>query len=402
MKINIIIAIIVVLILIKLWYLDPVNFDANAGTPMPLSVKFSMMIAPDGNPSGKWNSREKSIIEKLKQLVISKCGPGFKCIITSGSSESNHLALRGIGGHVIVSDVEHKTTIEWPGNKTVVKPEIDAIVRAIRPDTKLVSIMAANNETGLLYDIRAIGNKIREINNNRANKIWFHSDVTQFWGRNVDLSIYQSVDMMSISMHKLYGPKGVGFLVVRNELYDSSTLEPQITGSQNNGMRGGTENVVGCAGAITAINHNFNNRINKNLHLLDLKNRCLAYISTQMPVRDIMGFRSVSETPGWAAYIFMKPTLPNTLMISFTNSKRRVCNINLRKNLWNQGFIVSIGSACNTANSKPSHVLIAHKLPYHIRCGVIRISFSDNNTVWQVNRFCQILMDCLSDCLVDY
>jgi cysteine desulfurase len=190
----------------------------------------------------------------------------------------------------------------------------------------------------------------------------------------------------------MYGPQGLGFIVIDCEKVKS--IDPQIFGTQFEGIRGGTENVPAIASADVAMRETFRNRKEKNQKLATMKSYIMNKLLKIFPTVPMTDFR---ERPDDMIIPFNVPiaivpmsqdneTVANTLTLSFVKCgvpiKQKFCNIILRKDLLDKKIIVSIGSACNTSSDEPSHVLKALKMPYPVRAGIIRISLNDTNT-WQ-------------------
>lgn len=425
-----------------------IYFDNNATTyPHPEVIKIMNDSWNLGNPSSYYASDAKNKIDELKHRILTILGrPNHRCIITSGASESINLLFRGYmnyaariddgaetiftykvpnintpGRRIIISNVEHKTSIECvnslnslnynshsssnlsnPSNSSLhnlhnsssnshnsnliinISDILSGAVQLQRGD--LLSVMAVNNETGDLFPIRQLG-KIAH-----TAGAWFHTDMAQYFGKIESAANTDNVDCISISLHKLYGPIGIGALVVPKDF----PIDAQISGSQNDGFRGGTENPALCAGALSAIEITLANRVEKNMRLKNMCNRFREMLSRRREVVDYKSYIGMNElaaynklTTGRPKIIFLSKNSINTVLVSFVNAEqgKRFCNIKFREELTKRNVKVSIGSACNTSTAGPSHVLLAMKLPFIIRCGVIRFSFGDYNTIADVDEF---------------
>jgi len=409
-----------------------IYFDNNATMrPYDEAVRAVTAASYLGNGSSTYATAARNIIVDASYQVREVLGVCAKwpVIWTSGASESNNLFLRGVldnywyrvgtGGivpHLILSSIEHKTSllaveqfaILGRATVTLVGPingfiEPADIAAAITPNTLAISVMHANNETGILNNVADIAAIAHEHN------IIFHTDATQSLGK-VPPRLWPSGSKIAISasMHKIGGPTGVGCLV----LSPGMNIIPQITGSQNSGMRGGTENIAGIAGAKTAIKLCHEMRAVKNDRLFAMRNTIAALIADKFPVGRTSDYTdaamAANATDEWtpnagigyndewvAEILFLTPlevgmALPNTLLLAVVKHApidEHFCNIRLKHDLADDGVIVSIGSACNTKSSEPSHVLMALKLPYIVRCGVIRVSLGDMNTIDQCYEF---------------
>ncbi|KAL3894418.1 MAG: hypothetical protein SGCHY_005284 [Lobulomycetales sp.] len=246
----------------------PVYLDFQATTPMDpraLDAMMPYLTGRFGNPASKthqygWESEEA--VENARKEIAALIGADPKEIIyTSGATESNNLSVKGVARfykktkkHIITTQTEHKCVLDScrvlqeEGFDVTYLPvkksgliDLEDLKRAIRPDTSLVSIMAVNNEIGVIQPIKEIGRICRE------NKIFFHTDAAQAVGK-VPLDVNElNVDLMSISAHKIYGPKGIGALYVRRK--PRVRLEPLMSGGgQERGLRSGTVPTPLCVG----------------------------------------------------------------------------------------------------------------------------------------------------------
>ena len=411
-------------------------FDNN-GTTMPYKevIKSVSKAFAYGNASASYATDAKKVLldcrEKIQQWTDSNSHTGIAkplVIFTSGASESNNLIIRSsvdkwwknkqTKPHVIISAIEHKTSIGCcheleslgraecsyilPTSHGVIHP--DLIKKSIRPNTCLISIMHANNELGTINDLKTISSIAH------VNDITFHTDATQTFGKMPIPMANWGIDALSASFHKLHGPPGIGVLLLNPHI----NIPPQISGSQNYGIRGGTENIPAIAGALTAMQITQKDRASKNKKLFKMRNiihECLIKSFNQRSLSEFTGkpdtyspdYRNmVQKAMNQKSYnvIFLTPlgvddSIPNTLMFSIIKDgpmADHFCNIKFKRDLMEDHAIVSIGSACNTANSAPSHVLIAIQVPYIIRCGVIRVSLSDMTTESECRKLCQKLI----------
>ena len=292
---------------------------------------------------------------------------------TSGGSESDNLAIKGIayanknkGNHIITTKIEHHAVLE---TCEVLEKEgfevtylnvdengfinLEELQNAIKENTILISIMFANNEIGTIEPIKEIG----EIT--RARNIIFHTDCVQAIG-NVLIDVKDmKIDALSMSGHKLYGPKGIGVLYVRNGI-DFQKL--QNGGHQEKNKRAGTENIAGIVGMGKAIELAYSN-FNKNTkHMKELSNYFLKELENKIPNIKLNGDKT--------------NRLPGNCNISFEN----INGEELLFKLDEKGICASAGSACSTGTSEPSHVLTAIGLPSKFLNGTIRFTFGIDNT----------------------
>jgi cysteine desulfurase len=265
--------------------------------------------------------------------------------------------------------------------------------------------MAANNEIGCINNLKAIGTVAHDA------KVPFHTDAVQLFGKYKIPLRASRVDAVSMSFHKLYGPMGLGLLIVSNELVDGYGLQGQIAGTQQGALRGGTENVPSIAGALPALRDTFTNRISKNKKMFDLKNMLIYELSTILPQGDYKKYFSArhSDRPKQNEFVVLGPVnfngyrqpavLPNTLLVAFAKNivsdGKPFCNVLVKKCLDKKNIVVSVGSACATSSARASHVMYAIRAPQVIRQGVMRISLSDHTTREDILTLVSELRNCL-------
>ena len=265
------IIVILLILLFLLWNCHRnINFDANATTMPNLStimhINSSYWL---GNPSAFY-SRAGEKVRELQNLVLGILGKkNHKCIITSSASESNNLLMRGYSGNGrrACSKWEHKTTL---GCVDVVTENLNELRSG-----DIYSHMYCNNETGNIFDVKKIAADCHR------RGIIFHTDAAQFFGKSENpIDDFEGIDFITISLHKIYGPIGVGLLIIPSDYY----LKPQIIGVQNDGLRGGTENVPAIVGSIYAIKNTLDNRHQKNQKLKYLCDQFkkILYVPIQM------------------------------------------------------------------------------------------------------------------------
>jgi cysteine desulfurase len=372
----------------------------------------------------------RKMIEDARRSILTHCGAaaGYTCVFTSGASESNsfiirstveaYLKVKKVKPHVLTSLTEHKSVrdtcaiLERGGycDVTYVAPGISGCIPSklieagIKPNTCLVTIMSANNELGCVNDLA----KMAAIAH--ARHVPFHSDCVQTFGKYKYNLPKLGIDAISASFHKLYGPKGCGVLIVNNDLISGYGLEAQIAGSQEFGLRGGTENIQAIAGAIAAFKHTWTRRATKNAHMAKLRGYLIDSLSAKFDIGDYKDYVGIASTGANALaslvpaghdagvkLVFLSATgpetdpprtLPNTLLVSIAKPEGTpFCNGKLKRALDKAGFVVSVGSACNTTSAKASHVLDAIRAPDVIKKGVIRISLCDNTTKVEIDGF---------------
>ena len=296
-------------------------------------------------------------------------------VFTSCATESNNWAIFGATRtnserrHIITSVVEHPSILEackslckngydvtFLGVDSDGNLSVDELIDSIRPDTLLVTLMAANNETGVIFPINHLSAAVKE----RDPNIIFHTDATQYVGKllvNLNCA-FEHIDLMSFSGHKIHGPKGVGGLFIRKGV----RLVPLLYGgNQENGHRSGTENVPGIIGLAKACE----------LAADNIKNMPSVEILRNQLGRELLELFPSSLVNGAKAN-----RLPNTLNIAFKDMNSETLLHQLALN----GIYASNGSACSTGSLNYSHVLSAMGTPYDYIAGSIRFSFSCLNS----------------------
>ena len=308
---------------------------------------------------------------------------------TSGGSESNNWALRGVldayprlTGQIIISAGEHPSVLETAAylermGRKVVKcpltsagiPDMEILKELLKEDTALVSMLHVNSETGAVTPLEEMVRICRSVN----PEIMIHTDCVQSFGKMPVQPEKLGVDMISVSAHKIHGPRGVGFLYVRKGL----RIQPLIFGGgQEDGLRSGTENVPGICGFAKAAQHicscmeeNFN-------HVTELNRKMRAYIRENFTKAVIVSDETAS---------------PYVLNVAFPGLRAEV----LLHSLETQEVYVSVGSACSSHKKNRSHVLTAMGYGNHIIDGAIRISFCPENTEREIDRACEALGECV-------
>ena len=355
--------------------------DNNATTPVAPEVMEAMTpYFTEGfyNPSAI-SGRTYGIdtaMAKARRIVAEFLGASDArgIAFTSCATESNNWAIFGAARanperrHIITSKVEHPSVLEVC--KSICKNgyevtflsvdsdgnlSIDELMDSIRPDTLLVTLMAANNETGVIFPVDHLSAAVKE----RDPNIIFHTDATQYVGKlPVDLNrAFEHIDLMSFSGHKIHGPKGIGGLFIRK----GTPLAPLLYGGdQENGRRSGTENVpgiIGVAKACELADHNIENRQTVRTLRSQLEKELLELFPSAL-VNGVKANR-----------------LPNTLNIAFKD----IDSETLLHQLSQSSIYASNGSACSTGSLDYSHVLSAMEVPYDYIAGSIRFSFSSFN-----------------------
>jgi cysteine desulfurase len=364
----------------------PIYMDHNATTPVDPRVVEAMLpcfTEHFGNPASRTHAygwAAARLVERSREQVAAALGARpDEVVFTSGATESNNLAIKGIawalgerGRHLVTAATEHKAVLdpcrrlEAEGFEVTVLPvdrhgrvEPEQVAAALRRDTVLVSVMLANNETGTLQPVAAIAAVCR------AASVLLHTDATQAVGKiAVDVGAL-GVDLLSLSGHKLYGPRGIGALVVRRQR-PRLRLVPLLDGGDHEaGVRSGTLNtpaIVGLARALEIA-----------VAELDEEARRLAALRERLRDAIVSGLDGVHENG------HPSERLPNTLNLSLEGVDGNALLVGL------SGLAVSSGSACTSAEPKPSHVLAALGVPPALAAASLRFSLGRNNTEAEVD-----------------
>lgn len=365
-------------------------FDNAATTKVKEEVLIEMFpyfMESYGNPSSMYSlgRRNKRAIEDARHKVANIIGCNqHEIYFTSGGSESDNMAIKGFayanknkGNHIITSKIEHHAVLETCENLEKQgfdvtylnvdkdgKVDLEQLVNSITDKTILISIMFANNEIGTIQPIEEIS-KIA-----KSKNITFHTDAVQAVG-NVHINVRNlNVDMLSLSSHKIYGPKGIGALYVREGIH----LDKFINGGhQEKNLRAGTENVSGIVGLGEACKISNKELTSHIAHLKELRDYYVTRLSKEVECIKING--SLTDR------------LPGNINVSFKDIDASTMLIKLDE----FGICASAGSACNTGSTAPSHVLTAIGLDPSYANGALRVTFGDDNTKEDVD----YLIDCI-------
>jgi cysteine desulfurase len=368
---------------------DRIYLDHNATTPIApevLELVTSVLQNQIGNPSSVHSAGRSArvLVDEAREQVASLIGASpSEIVFTSGGTEANNFALVGVAlglgktrGHIVTSQVEHPSILnpclqleslgfEVDRLKVDRLGRIDGFEDYLTESTLLVSLQHANSETGVLQDIEKAG----EIARKRG--ILFHTDAVQSVGK-IPLRVQDMpVDMMSISAHKLNGPKGVGALYLRKGSPD--LFSPICGGGQEKKRRGGTENVAGIVGFGKAceLAHLFSQETSK---LSSLRDHFLHLVSSQISGVEVFGD--------------LENRLPNTLNLGFEGVEGDTLLIGLDM----AGVAVSTGSACSSGTGLPSPVLTAMGIPTDKINSSIRFSLGKSNTIAEIEKAVEILV----------
>ncbi len=364
----------------------PIYLDYNATTPVDPKVVDAMVpyfTESYGNAASRNHSfgwQVEKVVDDARELIGKLIGAGGKEIVfTSGATESNNLAILGVaefykkkGKHIISSPIEHKAVID-PCNALeqngyeITFLDVDKhgcidlkqLEESIRQDTILVSLMAGNNEIGTLNPIMEIG-KIT-----RNKEVIFHTDATQSVGK-IPIDVEEmNIDLLSMTAHKFYGPKGIGALYVRRKKPRVRLSPIMFGGGHERGMRSGTLNVPGIVGFAKALELSVDEMASEAERLTGLRQRLLDRLNSELD------------------YIFLNghPTerLPNNLNVSFGYVEGESLMMGVNE------LAVSSGSACTSASLEPSYVLRALGVGDDLAHSSIRVGMGRFTTVEEVD-----------------
>ena len=367
----------------------PVYFDHNATTPLDSRVLEGMLpylAAQYGNASSRheYGRAARRAIDEARQRVACAVGAHpTEVVFTSGGSEANNLFIKGAAaclapGTVAISAIEHPCVREpvkqlvrsgWRLREIAVDENCRVagadFQAALEEKPALISVMLANNETGAVQDISALAAQAR------PTRAWFHSDAVQAFGKcPLDFRALNGagVHALTLSAHKLGGPKGAGALVVDKRV----ELQPLIAGGgHERGLRSGTENVAAIVGFGLAAE--------------------LAVARLNVRAKQLAALRAELEeglvAQGATIFAGAAGRLPNTSYFAITG----IDGETLVGKLDRAGFAVAAGAACSSANPEPSHVLLAMGVASSLARGAVRVSFGAGNTTSQVRDFLAVL-----------
>lgn len=398
-----------------------IYFDYNATTPLDSAVREAMLPFLDGiygNPSSVHHvgRKARSLLDDARDRVAKVLGSKpSEVIFTSGGTESNNLAIFGAarllkpkGRHIITSAIEHDAVLHCfqylakkedfevtylpVSREGVVSPE--NLKRALRPDTVLVSVMAANNEIGTIQPVAELGLICRE------RGVLFHTDAVQWFGKEPFENVHQfNADFVSICAHKFHGPKGAGALFIKSPLLPDPIL---FGGSHENERRAGTENLAGIIGLAEAMERFVKKPVFDPVKLAPLTERLVLLLESMKGVH-LVGPRAVRLMPISLSELGNRPEaghetstlragrsafrLANT--VSFL--ARRTDSIALLAALDLEGICASSGSACSAGSLEPSHVILALGVDPKLANALVRFSLGRDSTEEEVNFVEQVL-----------
>ncbi|MCX8044813.1 MAG: cysteine desulfurase [Desulfobacterota bacterium] len=369
-----------------------IYLDHNATTPLDPRVLKTMLPffkKSFGNPSSyhRHGREAREALEKARHTVAHLLGAMPREIVfTSSATEANNLALRGVvralrnkGRHIITSSIEHHAVLktcralEQDGCQITFLPvdgcgrvDPNTVSRAIRRDTILITIMYAHNETGVIQPISDISRIAR------SHNIIFHTDAVQAFGKIPIPPARELCDLMSLSSHKIYGPKGAGALYIKR----GTPISPLLTGGHHeHGLRAGTENVPAIVGFAAAAEHAVKDCGKEAVRLAALRNRLEALLIDSVPDISING-KGVER-------------IPNTTNVSFLSVESESVLLHLDL----LGICASAGSACTTGDPEPSHVLLAMGCTPQQAQGAVRFSLGKSTTARDIDTVAAVLTD---------
>jgi cysteine desulfurase len=362
-----------------------IYLDHSATTPVDPEVAELIMkyyLESYGNPSSVhfFGRQVKKAVEEAREQVAQLIGAqAGEIIFTSGGTESDNLAIQGTvrargnrGKHLITTAIEHHAVLDAfkylakNGYDLTILPvdeegiiDLEDLVKAIRPDTILISVMHANNEVGSIQPIAEIGKITRE------KGIFFHVDAVQSLGKLPIDVVKMNIDLLTISSHKIYGPKGVGALYVRRGVKISPLV---FGGSQEKKMRSGTENAPGIIGFGKACELAGLRMNEENKALRQLRDKLIKGIMDNIPSVKLNGPSGDKR-------------LPNNvnISISFVEGESLLLSLDMI------GIAASSGSACTSGSLDPSHVLLAMGLSHEVAHGSLRFSLGRQNTEEEID-----------------
>jgi len=369
--------------------------DHSATTPVAPEVLQAMLpyfsdVFGNASSIHSFGRKAREALEESRERVshLLNADPE-EIVFTSGGTESDNLALRGIarknrnqGRHIITTQIEHPAILETcrnlenEGFSVTYLPvtreglvEVNELEKAIRPDTILVSIMHANNEIGTLQPLEEIGKLAAE------RDIYLHTDAVQSVGKvPVDVNAFD-VDLLSLSAHKLYGPKGVGALYVRR----GTKIESISTGGgHEKGLRSGTENVPGIVGLAKAADLACEEMVAEGQRQTELRERLARLVLERVSDAWVNGS--------------MKKRLPGSLNFGFSFVEGE----SLLLYLDSKGIAVSTGSACSSHKLEPSHVLTALGIKPEECHGSLRITMGRSNTQQEVDYVSECIQEAVN------
>ena len=369
-----------------------IYLDNAASTPPDPKVESALIKfnrTSWGNPASQHNfgGRVLKVLDQARETIAEFLGAKFtEIIFTSGATEANNLAIRGVidaseikRPHIITSSIEHQSvlepcrTLQKKGaiELTEIEPDqngkhqVKQFVEAIKSNTVLISLMLVNNELGVINPVRELGKRIQKINENRKIKIIFHCDVAQAIQYLNCRADYLKTDLLTLSAHKIYGPVGIGVLYIRSRI----NLKPILTGgSQEFGLRAGTVNVAGAIGLSQAIRDLSKNQAKRIIKLREEFERGLK--------RALLGVRIIGQDDDRTGIsnVFFPKLNSQILVIALDRA----------------GVAASSGAACEAGAAAESHVAAAINRK-NMPGANVRFSFGKFNTEAEIKLAVKII-----------
>ncbi|HTP27033.1 MAG TPA: cysteine desulfurase family protein [Anaeromyxobacteraceae bacterium] len=366
--------------------------DYSASTPVAPRVFEAMLPFLQeswGNPSSpyRFGNKARTAVERARKRIAGHlgCRP-TELVFCSSGTEADNLALRGVahalrskGNHIVVSAIEHHAVLhtckalEAEERQVTYVPvtadgvvDLDALGGSLRADTVLVSVMHANNETGVIQPVEEIAGLAHR------RGVVFHTDAVQSAGKLAGMLAGLGADLVTVSAHKLYGPKGAAALYVRQ----GTSISPVTTGgAQELGLRAGTENVAAIVGFAEAVALAFEGVDAEGRRQAQLRNRLEQEVTAAIRAVRVNGARA--------------QRLPNTSSLSFeaVDGESIVLGLDM------QGICVSTGSACSTGEPEPSHVLRSMGLSREEAQGTIRVSLGHETREQDIDYTVRVLAE---------
>ncbi|MCC8168770.1 MAG: cysteine desulfurase [Clostridiales bacterium] len=377
-------------------YLD--NSATTRCSQAAARMMMEVLTADYGNPSslhGKGKVAEDYVVDAQRKIARTLKVQEKEIVFTSGGTESNNLALFGVaranrraGKHIITTFIEHASvstplkSLENDGYEVTYMPvdhygilDVDALVDAVREDTILVSIIHVNNEIGAIQNIEEIGRRIKEKNPGTV----FHVDAIQSYGKLRIAPNHANIDLLSVSGHKIHGPKGSGFLYIK----DKTKIAPLLLGGgQQKGMRSGTENVPAIAGlgvAAEEIYTDFDEKIGRMYALRD------RFIAGAQEIEGVMINGRTDHT-----------NAPHIVSVSVEGADARAEGVRaevLLHALEDRGIYVSAGSACSSNKPSVSSTLRSIGIPANLLGSTVRFSFCVNTTEEEIDYALEVMRE---------
>jgi cysteine desulfurase len=373
-----------------------IYLDHAATTPLDPEVLDAMLPyfgEVYGNPSSIYTPgrNARAALDDARDTVARALGcESRELIFTSGGSEADNLAVRGVasrnrdrGNHIICSQVEHHAVLhtcqdlERHGFEVTYlavdrygRVSVDELAAALRPETLLVSVMTGSNEVGTLEPVRELAALTHE-----KSSAYFHTDAVQAFGK-VPVAVTDlGVDLLTISAHKIYGPKGVGCLYVRM----GTRIDPMITGGgHERNRRAGTENVAGIAGLAKAVQIATRDFDRDSIHLRAVRDRLSENVLSSVEGARLTGHRT-ERLPHHASFVFADVEGDSLLM-----------------RLDREGVYASSGSACTSGSLEPSHVLLAMGMTPKEALGSLRLTVGKRTTTADVDAAVEVIQEAVA------